>query len=282
MLQDDAMASEAKVRVESPTSILTFLQCPRKYYYRYVKRFEVRPSIHLVLGRTIHSAVEAFHKTRLPTSEGDAAFASSYPEMMRHFSREWKQNASLLDGLGLRPWEKHFYLKEGLRMLDSFYRHHMSLVRDYQRRTRLSFSEAFNRLRPKTEMKVFSERLGVVGVIDAVHDYDGNISIVDYKTSKKEKLDEECMIQLSILALLYNEEFQRTPDTVGIHFLRHGPKTLPVIPDVLHFGERVCRRFRWVTDTDDINQYPQKKTGLCRYKSGQCDYYDRCLQEKPF
>jgi CRISPR/Cas system-associated exonuclease Cas4 (RecB family) len=271
------MASEARYRVESPTSILTYMQCPRKYYYRYVKRFEVRPSIHLVLGRIVHSVIEAFHKAQLNSSYGDAAFASIYPEMMRHFSREWKQNNALFENLGLRSWERTSYLREGLVMLDNFYRHHMSLVKDFQRRRGLSFSEAFNKVRPKTEMKVFSERLGVVGVIDAVHDYDGKISIVDYKTSKKDELDEECMIQLSILALLYKEEFQRTPDMIGMHFLRHGLKTLPVIPGVLGFGEKVCSRFRWVTDSDDISEYPQKRTGLCKYKSGQCDYYSVCV-----
>jgi CRISPR/Cas system-associated exonuclease Cas4 (RecB family) len=270
------MFSPVKFRVESPTSILTYMQCPRRYYYRYVKRFEVKPSIHLVLGRTIHSVLEAFHKTRLNGSDGDTAFVSIYPEMMRHFNREWKENTEIFDRLGLKSWEKTFYLKDGLRMLDNFYRHYINLVRGYQRRKGLSFSEAFNKVRPTTEMKVFSERLGVVGVIDAVHDCDGELSIVDYKTSKKGNLDEECMIQLSILALLYKEEFARTPDRIGIHFLRHGPNMLPVIPGVLGFGEKVCRRFRVVTDSDDISEYPQRRTGFCRYKSGQCDYYDTC------
>jgi CRISPR/Cas system-associated exonuclease Cas4 (RecB family) len=277
ILQDGRMASAAKVRVESPTSILTYMQCPRKYYYRYVKRFEVRPNIHLVLGRTIHSAIEAFHKVEISALDGEASFASIYPEMMRHFIRHWKENTESFQSVGLSTWEKTFYLKDGLRMLDNFYRHHMSLVRDYQCHRGLSFSEAFERLRPQTEMKLFSERLGVIGIIDAVHDYDGKISILDYKTSKKEELDEECMIQLSILTLLYKEEFRRTPDTIGIHFLRHGLKTLPVIPDVLEYGEKVCSRFRWVTDSSDISEYPQKRTGLCKHKSGECDYYDVCV-----
>jgi RecB family exonuclease len=271
------MVSAVKFRVESPTSILTYMQCPRKYYYRYVKRFEVKPNIHLFLGSMIHSAIEAFHKVEISGLDGEAASASIYPEMMRHFSREWKENTEFFESPRVGPWERTFYLKEGLVMLDNFYRHHMIVVRDYQRRRGLSFSEAFNKLRPKTEMKVFSDRLGVAGVIDAVYDYDGKISIVDYKTSKKNELDEECMIQLSILALLYNEEFRRIPDRIGIHFLRHGLKTLPVIPDVLTLGERVCRRFRLVTDSDDISEYPQKRTGLCKYKSGQCDYYDVCV-----
>jgi hypothetical protein len=53
---------------------------------------------------------------------------------------------------------------------------------------------------------------------------------------------------------------------------------LPVIPDVVEFGEKVCSRFRWVTDSDDISEYPQKKTGLCKYRTGQCDYYKNCME----
>ncbi len=273
------MSSAVKFRVESPSSILAYMQCPRKYYYRCVRRLEQKPSIHLVLGAAVHSAIEAFHKSEPVGLLEETFFGSLHPGLMRHFGREWKRNSATIEKTGLRSWEESFYFRQGMVMLDNFYRHHMGMVRDVQCCTGLTFSEAFDTLRPSSEMKIYSERLGMVGVIDAVQDVDGKTSIVDYKTSKKSELDEECMIQLSILALLYNERFGRSPDRVGIHFLRHGLRMLPAIPDVVKFGEKVCSRFRWVAESDDISEYPQKKTGLCKYRTGQCDYYEKCMED---
>jgi CRISPR/Cas system-associated exonuclease Cas4 (RecB family) len=272
------MSSADYKRLESPTSILTYMQCPRKYYYHYIKKLGVKSGIHLALGRVVHSSIEAFHKVEFGGLGEDVAFGLVYAGMTRHFTSEWKKSTELFDTLGLKPWERTFYFSQGLVMLDNFYRHYMSIVRDFQGRRGLSFSEAFERVRPKTEVQILSKRLGVMGVVDAVHNYDRKISIIDYKTSNKNEMDAECMIQLSILALLYNERFGKTPDRVGIHFLRHGLRMLPVIPDVLEFGEKVCSRFRWVTDSDDICDYPQKKSGLCKYRTGQCDYYKNCME----
>ncbi len=260
--------------MESPSSILSYLQCPRKYYYRYVKRLEQKPSIHLILGSAVHSAIEAFHKSQRGQLQEDAFFGSLRPSLMRTLSREWRRNYPTIQRIGLKPWEESAYFRQGMMMLEKFYRHHMEAVRDFQHRSGKTFSETFDTLRPKSELKIYSHRLGVMGVIDAVEYNHGKISIIDYKTSKKTDLDGECMIQLSILALLYTEHFGRKPDSVGIHFLKNGVKTLPVIPGVLEFGERTCLRFRWVTNTDDINAYPQKKTCLCKYRTGQCDYYE--------
>jgi len=52
--------------------------------------------------------------------------------------------------------------------------------------------------------------------------------IIDYKTSKKNELNLDCLVQLAIYALLYREYFGRLPDKVGIHFLRYGERIIRV------------------------------------------------------
>jgi ATP-dependent helicase/DNAse subunit B len=47
-------------RVQSPSSINTYNQCPRKYYYQYILKLPTRPSIHLVRGNIAHSVLEDF------------------------------------------------------------------------------------------------------------------------------------------------------------------------------------------------------------------------------
>jgi hypothetical protein len=44
------------------TSLTTFLDCPRKYYYRIVCGYATREqSVHLTFGINLHSAIEAYH-----------------------------------------------------------------------------------------------------------------------------------------------------------------------------------------------------------------------------
>jgi len=47
----------------SPTSINTYLRCPRKYYLKYIKGLKEKPSIHLIRGKAVHDAIAKFHKS---------------------------------------------------------------------------------------------------------------------------------------------------------------------------------------------------------------------------
>ena len=47
-------------RVQSPSSINTYFQCPRKYYYIYNMKLKTSPSIHLVRGLVAHKVLENF------------------------------------------------------------------------------------------------------------------------------------------------------------------------------------------------------------------------------
>ena len=50
-------------RIQSPSSINTHKQCPRKYWYSYVARLPSKPSIHLVRGTIVHAVLEKFFDT---------------------------------------------------------------------------------------------------------------------------------------------------------------------------------------------------------------------------
>ena len=46
----------------SPTSINTYLRCPRKYYLKYLKGLKEKPSIHLIRGKAVHNSIARFHQ----------------------------------------------------------------------------------------------------------------------------------------------------------------------------------------------------------------------------
>ena len=48
-------------RIESPSSINTFKQCPRKYFYQYIQELPVLSNIHQVRGSIAHSTLEKFY-----------------------------------------------------------------------------------------------------------------------------------------------------------------------------------------------------------------------------
>jgi len=119
-----------------------------------------------------------------------------------------------------------------------------------------------------------------MGVIDAIHNFDGKTVIIDYKTSKKNEIDTDCMVQLAIYALLYKEYFGRIPDKVGIDFLRHGERVIRTSPELLALGEEKCKEIRNLTRSENVAEYPRKVSGLCKYRTGQCDYYETCIPER--
>ena len=270
------MSSAIKHRVESPTSILAYMQCPRKYYYRYVKRLEQKPSIHLIVGNVVHSTIASFHNADISSMPVERLFEILHEQMIEEFRIRWDENSEELKSLGLDAKDERASYDETKMMLDNFFQYHINRVVACQYRQNASLVEAFKRLKPKTETKIISEKYGIMGVVDAIHDIDGKIVIIDYKTSKKTEINDECMIQLALYALLYKESFGRTPDFVGIHFLRQGEKMMRVTPDLLALGEETCLKMQAHAKNEDVTIFPQRFSGLCKYKKGQCDYYETC------
>lgn len=84
---------------------------------------------------------------------------------------------------------------------------------------------AFKQLKPTfAEMRVHNKEFKIMGIIDVIQkDFEGNISIVDYKTSKRygSWLPDDYYRQLIIYALLYQEETGVRPKFAGIDWLRY-------------------------------------------------------------
>ena len=267
-------------RLESPTSILTYMQCPRKYYYRYIKGLEQKPSIYLVMGGIVHSTIRAFHRTDLSEVPSESFFEALRSRTMEYLDKEWNENREKLQNLNLHREEIDSFYGEARSMMSNFCQHHINKLIACQHHYNLSAMEAFRRLRPKTETKIRSERFGIMGVIDAIHNFNGQTVIIDYKTSKKADMSLDCMVQLAIYALLYRESQGRIPDKVGIHFLRHDERVISATPELLALGEEKCKEIRNLVRSENEAEHPQMVSGLCKYRTGQCDYYEICLPDR--
>jgi len=183
--------------LHSPSSINTYNQCPRKYFYRYIMEIETGKSIYLVRGGIIHKVLEEFFKINPKTIDP----ANYSRELMNRatelFIRNWEDNKADLHGCELSMEELYEYYTDSMTMLKQWV--NSFCERLGQELWSCTFAEAFNKHRPETEVHLISERHGVQGFIDAVHSNNGSgVELIDYKTSKKDFLRKDYRLQLAI------------------------------------------------------------------------------------
>ncbi len=260
-------------RMQSPSSINTYKQCPRKYYYRYIKRLPSKPSIHLVRGTVAHSVLEHFFDEPIE-AVGDWRTNLQYHalRLLEHF---WDAHAKEFDSLEETPEELSAYKEETKRMI-------LRWVQDFTERIAKrmdegeSFEDAFAFLTPRREQEYRDEELNVRGYIDAIEEEGDRVVLMDYKTSKRPEITPEYRLQLAIYALLYLRRHSKLPAEVGIHFLRHDRQVMRVNDELLLEAQFEIEQVHMLTQSTDIDDYPKSPSPLCNW----CDYYEKCFPKR--
>ena len=98
-------------RTLSPTSINTYLRCPRKFYLKYIKRQKERPNIHLFRGKAVHKTIARFSQIRI---RGPPDLKEMKAHLDGIFSYEWKQLEPEMKTLGLPKETLDEFFKESL------------------------------------------------------------------------------------------------------------------------------------------------------------------------
>jgi len=261
-------------RIQSPSSINLYISCPRKYYYCYIDKQPSKPSIYLVRGKIAHSVLEDFFNGPVLENYKDQLFE----RIKRLFQFHWDKNQNELNKLDLNEKELRFYHFETEMMLVNW----LSLFfqkMEQQINNGLSVQEAFQKLTPQREVWFSSDKYQVQGYIDAIETSNG-VRLMDYKTSKKYDMTDEYKLQLSIYALLYQEKLGQLPDRVGLYFLKGGEKDIPVDIDLVNQAKQIINEVHEKTKTDDIHAYLQNITPLCKWSTGQCDFYHLCFNKE--
>lgn len=267
-------------RIQSPSSINTYKQCPRKYYYNYVLKIPTKPSIHLVRGTVAHTVLEDFFKNDFKDITED-----NYEDMFRNHLQEllvdtWQDNKSRFDELQMQREQLFFYFEETLAMVHRF-------SEDFSKRIKpliasgIPIKRAITKLTPICEQKFISPEKSVMGFVDAIEEREDGTYIIDYKTSKTDKMSDAYRLQLGIYALLYYEKYNRMPKKVGIYFLKHGERSIDATEELIKEAEFEIEQIHAATEYTDIEDYPKKTSPLCKWSSGQCDFYEHCFEGKP-
>ncbi|HLD19246.1 MAG TPA: PD-(D/E)XK nuclease family protein [Candidatus Nanoarchaeia archaeon] len=261
-------------RIQSPSSINTYKQCPRKYYYQYIVRLDTKPSIHLLRGEIVHRTLEDFFQlTDIPASDYALRFQV---EALGLLKKHWHANILTLSQLESDE-ALEFYLHESQLMLVNITN---VFTKRFEKELRkgIPAGAAFQNITPKVEEEFISHNLKVRGYIDAIESGDDGIRIMDYKTSKITEINDSYRLQLAIYALLYEEKHGRKPDKVGIYFLKASERLLDVTDDMLHFARKEIEQIHKNTKSDEMKSYPMKPSRLCNWGNGKCDFYDLCYE----
>jgi len=175
----------------SPTSINTYLRCPRKYYLKYIKGLKERPSIHLIRGKAVHDAIAKMNKGEIQESKD---FERTKIDLLSLFNHSWIAQEEQIEALRIPEETLNEYYHESAEMLLGWLKRHLPSLEN-------------RNLRSKAEVKLFSQNHRVMGVIDAIHSINGKVSLTDYKTGKIDILSQDIKVQMSVYALLYRENF---------------------------------------------------------------------------
>ena len=263
-------------RIQSPSSINTYKMCPRKYYYSYICELKSLPNIHQVRGNIAHSVLEKFFDQDMGSFNMDDFNEKLVFVIQDLLLQEWQNAEEKLEALNLSDAQRKFYFEETMLMLLNWVSHFAKTVKANE--CIGSFPEIFKQLTPKREQLFISEALQVRGYIDAIENINNELRIMDYKTSNNFDVGHH-RLQLAIYCLLYNEQHGRLPDKAGIYFLKDAPKFINVDNELLEFAKQEIVLIHEKTVSDDVVDYPKTKSGLCKYSSGQCEFFDVCEKE---
>src|SRR3989338_6780202 len=99
-------------RMQSPSSINTYKQCPRKYFYQYILKLPTKPSICLIRGSIVHEVLEKFFDLDIASLDEAELEFGMRSFVTAHLLRLWTKNKQKLMGLALPSEELERFLLE--------------------------------------------------------------------------------------------------------------------------------------------------------------------------
>lgn len=265
---------------ESPSSFNTYMMCPRKYYWSYVIGISTRDSIALIRGSMVHKVLENLweDKDKFDYSHPEKLIESMTGILQGKFSATWRRTRKIKN-LGLSPEIIQETYDDSMNMMKNF---SVDVVTEMvERYPDMDLRDAVSQHTPEVEVWMRSPSLGVRGSADVIR-FDGeDIEIIDYKTSKKTSVTKDNKLQLGIYALLYEETNGKLPKRVGIHFVKkeNGLKWVEVTPEFIEDTKKQILELRKKMESDNIEDYPYKRSPLCKWSTGECDFYKICSRE---
>ena len=263
-------------RTQSPSSINTYRQCPRRYYYQYILKLPTGENIHFVKGKIVHSVLEKFFDIDVQHFKHENYKNELSYYLKNLFNAFWLKNLEKFEDIGSNEKDIINAKQEIAEMLANWLQAFFDRIDE----SGLGFHEAFKKFKPvETESEYESRQHMVKGFIDVIEIIDGEIKVLDYKTSGSFEITDDYELQLAIYALLYRERHGKLPHKVSIWFLKDKEKVIEVDEKLVQKALEQIEDIHIKTLSDSFEDYPKKVSSLCRWRTGQCDFYEQCFKE---
>ena len=264
-------------RLESPSSINTFKQCKRKYYYQYIEKLPTSSSIHLVRGNIAHSVLEDFYDINIADFNEENYQLKFKEAIQKLLLYQWNKYKSGLDELELSPDQITFYFEETMFMLMNWCNQFLEEFDRMRKEKDISMGETFMKLTPIRELQYKSEEHHVRGFIDAIQHTENEVHIIDYKTNAKFDFKQSIKLQLAIYSMMYYEKHGKMPNKVGIFFLRQKLRMMDVDMNLIEMAKKeITEVHEHTSSCEHAHEYPRTITPLCKWRTGECNFYAVC------
>jgi len=256
----------------SPSSVKTYEQCPRKYYYNYIKKLPKKEMIHLHLGTFCHDILEKFH-IALPTSDivcdsEDGSSCKSFDETGKCIHIYRKLMNKIFPERKKILAEKENIILPKAQLMDA-----QAMIKNYIDNLD---TDTVNGILYNERKFCFAltDKYMANGIMDRIDVRDGVYYLVDYKTNKNAKYMEPFQLYVYGLALdTYNDI---DGDTSTIHALYKMLRLNRELPykvgqyekdeckrKLIEYGDKITADQKWI----------MKSGPLCNW----CDYKDICF-----
>lgn len=209
----------------SPTKLQTFLDCPRQYYFVYVKglREPMKPA--LSVGQVVHNSIDGYFTLRPDLRTPDM--------IQKVFSTYWQPVSGSRGGFE-SVVEEQAALAKAMRLIDSF----ISVTQGspeplHHRQTLLTI--------PVDPELIFQ------GKVDRVDGLDDGLHLIDYKTGSDDYQNEW---QMPMYIAMVEHKYAKPVKQASLWYLDNN-KTVPVDP-IHHPAGQTIDRVRQI-----VNQIPR-------------------------
>jgi len=287
MKLDKFLGEKNKVKL-SPTAISCYYECPRKFFYIYIRGIKEKPTPLKIRGKITHKVLENFFDL---VNFADIKEQPHWRELWKKFKdilfslldAEWRQIGKVYEDCFESENQKNELLMETKDFLD-FYAGKLAFSLTNKMKELDKNSEWFEQyiktfFYPKvTEMKLKLDDEGMTGFVDKIMSVFGKgIAIVDYKTSKcplPHYIPQSHLKQGKAYAFLWKELFGELPMHVSFYYLRTGESVYyPISERDIEEIRRDIRMIRLKKPV--ISEFPKKESKLCRF----CDFRKICFKE---
>lgn len=241
--------------IYSVSQLKTYESCPQKYLYQYIYKIPGSSKHYFDFGTSVHSVLEDI-LPEFSSMPKEALYAKAISMLHQKWISKGYESAQ----------QEREYFEKGVDAI----KHFIEKQKEFENEDRQTLS-----LEEKFLIDISGKKL--LGFIDRIDKVNGEIEILDYKTSNSMESTQQLKknMQLYVYALAAKERFGRFPKKVGLWYLIHD-KIAQIDFNERSLDEVKSQIVELVKGIENKQFNPKTSFFACKF----CDFNNICPQKK--